>query len=201
MPNLTPFISFFSWILGLVLLNGCVGGSSPPTHYFILTAQANNQQPIKLSQNRILLLEPVEIPNYLSRTQIVTRSGENRLHLAPFSQWGDTLRENISRVMIENLTILLNTDHIQLSTTPLRQQATLRIHIQISRFEADTNGSVTLIARWRISDGKTGENKLSHQSKHSIGPVDSSNPEITVASMSTLLAQLSQEIATQIIKF
>ncbi|MBF0585097.1 MAG: membrane integrity-associated transporter subunit PqiC, partial [Magnetococcales bacterium] len=94
---------FFSCRVGLLLpLVVCAGclASSPPVRYFLLTPMAPQEAALAaVGQDKAsILVEPVEIPPYLNRLQIVTRSSENHLQLAQSEQWGDFLQENISRV-------------------------------------------------------------------------------------------------------
>lgn len=197
-------------LLLLLLLSACT--ASLPTHYFILTPMTSAVVPASVldSTKQVIAVSPVEIPLYLSRSQIVTRSGKNHLHLSQFNLWGDNLRENISRVLLENLSSLLGTDRIFLSSSLGQERPTLGISTSVSQFEAEDEaeaeaeaedevyGKIVLKARWRIIDSQTDKALVVRQSSLVSAPLVADDYDAIVASMSTLLMQLSQEIAQEV---
>ena len=58
-----------------------------------------------------VVVASVRLPQYLERPQIVTRSGDNRLQLAEFDQWGGNLYQDMTRVLAQNLARLDRGDH------------------------------------------------------------------------------------------
>ncbi|MBF0161818.1 MAG: membrane integrity-associated transporter subunit PqiC, partial [Magnetococcales bacterium] len=122
-------------LLALLVWGGCVS-HSPPIRHFLLTPMASDVLPTRPAhrEQRQIVVEPVELPPYLNRTQIVTRSSANHLNLSPFEHWGDTLKANISRVLLENLSTLLGTDRVASPTTLTHDRPTLRILSQVSQF-------------------------------------------------------------------
>ncbi|HTR44617.1 MAG TPA: ABC-type transport auxiliary lipoprotein family protein, partial [Thermodesulfovibrionales bacterium] len=72
-------------ILGviLVMLAGCAG--SPPSTFYQLSSLGGQTQVTREGapdQSLIIAIGPVRMPDYLDRSQIVTRSGKNELKLA-----------------------------------------------------------------------------------------------------------------------
>ena len=59
-----------------------------------------------------VVVAAVRLPEYLERPQLVTRSGDNRLQLEEFHQWGGNLGKDLTRVMAENLSLLLGSDAV-----------------------------------------------------------------------------------------
>ena len=55
---------------------------------------------------------PIKFPGYLDRQEIVVRSAQNRLMFLSTDRWAEPLQENFSRVLSENLALLLDTDLI-----------------------------------------------------------------------------------------
>jgi uncharacterized lipoprotein YmbA len=140
---------------------------------------------------------PVALPEYLNRTQIVTRAGENQLQLAEFDRWAEPLTRSFTRVLVLNLSTLLSTDRIALHpwnrSTPIEYQVT----VDVARFEAGRDGTASLLVRWSIVDGVQRRTLLMRKSIFS-EPITSEGYEATVASMSRLVGALSREIAEAI---
>ncbi len=140
---------------------------------------------------------PISFPDYLDRPQIMTRDSRNALTFAEFHRWAGSVREDFSRILAENLSILLATDRIALfpwqSSTPIDY----RVTANVIRFEGKLNGDVTLKIRWSILGG-AGKKVLVMKTSNFIEPVGGANYETLVAAQSRALAVLSREIAETI---
>ncbi|MEO5340445.1 MAG: PqiC family protein [Magnetococcus sp. MYC-9] len=185
------------WLfLPLLLCSACAGGS-PPVRYYLLTPTASTESPTRKASHEqpLIVVEPVELPPYLNRAQIVTRSSENHLHMQQTEQWGDHLRENISRVVLENLSALLGTDRITSPTALPQERSSLRIATQISQFEQGADGRVVLKARWRLLDAQTGRHLVVQHAQFASEPIALADYAGVAAGMSQLLLEWSREMA------
>jgi len=140
---------------------------------------------------------PISFPDYLDRPQIATRNSRNALAFAEFNRWAGSLKEDFSRVLAENISMLLATDRISLfpwkSATPIDY----RITANVIRFEGQTAGNVTLKARWSVLDS-SGEIVLAMKMSSFTESVGGGNYEALVAAQSRALESLSREIAEAI---
>jgi uncharacterized lipoprotein YmbA len=177
----------------LAVLGGCLG-SSPPSRFYLLSPLPAQEAPSTAASGLALGVGPVALPEYLNRTQIVTRQGENQLQLGEFDRWAEPLGKSFSRVLVLNLSTLLSTDHIALHpwnrSTPIDYQ----VIVDVARFEAGGGGTASLLVRWSIVDAAERRTLLMRKSTFS-EPIDSDGYEATVASMSRAVAALSREIA------
>src|SRR5690349_19923056 len=85
-----------------VALAGCVGSSRASRFYTLSPAEVPDgaaASPVAAT----LAVGPVEIPDYLDRQQIVSRTGTNELVLADFDRWGGTLDREIDRSLVATL--------------------------------------------------------------------------------------------------
>jgi uncharacterized lipoprotein YmbA len=140
---------------------------------------------------------PVVLPEYLNRTQIVTRAGDHQLQLAEFDRWAEPLTRNFIRVLMMNLSTSLSTGliapHPWNRSTPIDYQ----VVVHVVRFDAGEDGTASLMARWSIIDGA--EREILRVRKSAFRePVDSGGYQATVGSMSRLVGALSLEIAEAI---
>jgi hypothetical protein len=105
-------------VVGLMLLAACATGTSAPSRFYVLAPlEAPEAEPQLAPGERCLAIGigPVEIPAYLDRPQIVTRLSNNELNLAEFDKWAEPLRDNLIRVLAENISSLLCTEPITIS--------------------------------------------------------------------------------------
>jgi uncharacterized lipoprotein YmbA len=183
-----------SLVASLVVLGGCLGGSSPPSRFYLLSPLPAPEAAAAAVGGVAIGVGPVAIPEYLNRGQIVTRTGENRLELGEFDRWAEPLQKNLARVLVLNLSTLLSTDRVALHpwnrSTPMDYQ----VIVDVARFEPGTDGKTSLLARWSIVDGA--DRKILRMRKSSFSePVAEESYETRVASMSRAVGALSREIA------
>ena len=87
------------------LLLSC--GTTPSTRYYLLQATATHSDN---SSAHSIGVGPIRIADYLSRPQIVSTHGTNRLSLSEFDRWGEPLDSGITRVMVENIALLTGSE-------------------------------------------------------------------------------------------
>lgn len=176
----------------LVLLAGC---SSPATRFYVLSARPT-QAPMNLGQEVAIGVGPVELPDYLDRPQIVTRSGQNELKLADFDHWGESLKDNTTEVLAENLAALLGSKKISLYPWKRSTWVNYQVTVKIIRFDRTETGETVLFTRWSILNNE-GKEVYSHESRYSENASGQGYAN-TVAAMDQVLAQFSREVATAI---
>ncbi len=181
-----------------LLLTSCLGpGTTRSTRLFVLNATATRPvsrdaaTDLRLGVGRILL------PELLNRPQIVTRRSPNKVRMADFSQWAEPLEKSIPRVLSENLARLTGTDRVSVYPWPTQIEVDLMVEIAVIRFEGDTDGEVSLFARWRLVRADGSEAFPLQGSSYADSAADRST-EAMVAAMSRTLAAMSRDIAASI---
>jgi uncharacterized lipoprotein YmbA len=180
------------------LFSGC--GTSPSAKFYTLTPLTQQKQEATSTVPgtvQPIAIGPVEIPEYLDRPEIVIRAEQNQLILSEFNLWGGTLKADINRVLIENISHFLGSDGISAVTWKIGIAETQRVPVQVVRFDGTPNDKIILKARWSVigKDGKTFE--LVRESNISV-PVRGGSYSSVVAAMSEALGELSKEIASDI---
>ena len=185
----------------VVLLQAC--GTSQPTKYYLLSSAGPVDGAASMQEDLVIGIGPIVMPEYLDRRQIVTRTRANELKVSTFHQWGEPLGQNFSRVVRENMSVMIPTDRIILLPVKrsIRKALILdyQVTIGVSKFERDTNGEVVLNARWALLNNDKEELTL-RRSVYKDMPKSSDYADLA-ASQSQLLIQLSREIAESIKQF
>lgn len=172
----------------LAALEGCT--TSPNSRFFTLVPQ-----PAAPSAGRspaTVAVKPVELAKYLDRPQIVRHSDAYELQISDLERWGEEMRDMVTRVLIENLTLRLPASQIVGASGPLTIRADVTVEVDISRFDADQNGKVFLDARSAVQ--RDGRRPSSWSDRIAVQPASSSIPDL-IAAMSDALGQLSDHIA------
>jgi hypothetical protein len=170
-----------------LLVAGCT--TSPPARVYTL-APRPARQPVRSSA--VVMLRPVELAKYLDRPQIVRYADPYQLSFSEFERWGEGMREMVTRVLIENLSMRLSGGQVYDGSGPLSLRPDATIEVEISRFDADPDGAVILAARWTIQREKQ---KPRVQADRISVPADASKTPELVAAMSDALGQLGDRMA------
>jgi len=146
--------------LWLVLLLGACA-SAPATRFYALAPVPVPAAVTKLQAPPTIVVREISLPRYLDRPQIVTRTGTHRLRFAEYAHWGGDLREDVTRVMAENLARRLSGSAVLPAPTFVAANPDLTVDVELLRFEATDDGLVHLAARWRVQRAQVREITLS----------------------------------------
>ena len=183
----------------VILLAGCVG-TSPSVEFYTLSPLIGLQQEPHAraaGQNIAIGVGPVEIPKFLDRPQIVTRTSANRIEVSEFHRWGGSLHADFLRVLADNISILLGTNRVIVYPWQDRFDPTYRIALDVEQFEGRPGESVQLDVTWTVTGCEAKETLLVKKSKIR-EEVAAEDYEALVAAKSRALAALSREIADKI---
>jgi uncharacterized protein len=129
--------------------------SSPPSKYYVLSAQPDPVRPVPAGFARTTVaIGAIMLPGALDRPQIARRIGPNQIDYAEYDRWAGPLDEMIRRVLAADLRSRLPKGAVLIDSDSLAS-ADLTIAIDIRSFDADKSGGVTLNASWEILNKDT----------------------------------------------
>ena len=188
-------------LLLVCLLSGCLGGNATiPIRYYLIDPADYPKASVKAVRQLSIELIDLQIPQYLERFHIATRTNKSQLEFSETNQWGENLRKNLLRTMARNLSFLLTTIDIG---TPLNRSASkpdYRVQIYIDQFEQDVDKKVKLSARWQLS--KTSQTEplgVFNATLESQQTIEDGNYDQMVSVMRGLYGELSDHIAETIV--
>ena len=144
----------------------------------------------------IIGLGPVNLPQYLDRLSLVTRTSPNGIELSNNDQWAEPLSDNFRHVLATDLTSLLpNASIVQF---PWYQETKLDYiaRVSIERFDTNMAGTAELIGRWELRS-KSGELLAGHDVQFS-ERATASTGDAAAAALSTDLGDLARQIASAV---
>ena len=123
---------------------------------------------------------------------MVLRPAPDDIEVREFNQWGEPLRDGITRVVAVNVARLLPESLVVVfpwrSTEKLRYQ----IVVEVAQMDGPAGGNVTLDARWRVLDA-SGKQIAAH-AVH-LSEAAGRGAATTASAMSRALGTLSRDIA------
>lgn len=186
----------------IVALSAC--SSSPPVRYFSLSPIDAEFR--KDTDDAVMLgLGPFRMPDYLNRSQIVTRGANSEMQVDEFSRWSEPLATSLLRIVSTNVDNLL--PGVVVVVFPydsfVRDQVGYRLVGDINRFEADHRGRIVLEVQWGVADADgqivvpVRRNRYEAQATAE-GQPTAGDPGAVAAAMNEALAQFSRDIADRL---
>ncbi len=182
---------------GLLLMTFMACASNAPSRFYVLSSLTGTGEETEMAgdeRNLTIGIGPVELPAYLDRQQVVTRVSANELHLAGFDEWAEPLGDNFTRVLIENLSVLLSKDLFTIFPFRGPEPIDYQVEVEVSRFDGRLGGDASLMTRWSIFGEDDKKLLLTRKSsfKEATG---ASGYEALVAAQSRTVQALALEIA------
>ena len=187
-------LAFSSLMAGCALMGG---GTQQPTKNYVLNSmfsEDNQPQAVADLGDIGILVGPIRMALYLDRVDIVIRDSQNQIRLADFSQWAGPLQENFSRVLAENLSVLLATDRVGIFPGTRGMAFDFNVTVNVTRFDGRPGETADLRARWAIL-AKNRKDVLFESHSVLSQPTTDDSMEALIAAESRALADLSREIA------
>ncbi|WP_109477966.1 PqiC family protein [Paraburkholderia sp. C35] len=174
------------------VLAGC---SSPRTNFYTLNADSTLQAagaPVAVS----VVVGPVTVPDLVDRPQLVTRVSGNEVKLNEFARWGEPLKSGVAAVIAADLTRLLGSPRVSVSSQTVAGTDAYRVRVDIVQFESIPGEAVAVDALWTVrvagrADLLTGRSTVRE-------PVQGADDTALVAAHSRALAAVSRDIAAAI---
>ncbi|MCW2241237.1 PqiC family protein [Azospirillum canadense] len=182
------------------ILAGCAGA---PPRLYVLTPlppgapNGSGGTSERRHGGRSIGVQPVTMPEYLDRPEIVAHTSAHELSANRDDQWAERLPTNATRVLAENLSVLLVTDRVRVLPARDGDRFDYEVTVDVDRFERTVSGDSALAAHWAIRDGATGKVLVRDETRLST-PVQASGYPALVAAMNDNLTALSRDIAVAI---
>jgi len=189
-------------ILGVTFLisGSCALRSSTATKFYTLNPLAQpvvEKQYEKGKKCKTIGLGPLDLPAYLDRPQIVTRVNPSELKLAELDNWAEPLKDNVTRVLAENISRLFCTEAVVIFPWKKSSHIDFQIDIKIIWMDGKLGEKANLVTQWAIIDASGKSVLLRNKSKYT-EPVTEATYSALVAAHSRLIATFSHDIAQAI---
>lgn len=201
---LTTVVKWSCLILGsLVFVAGCLPSAQTEQAKFYLLRSTSRESAHRGPREKLGPRElsvgvgPVDLPQYLDRPQIVTRTAGSELTIHEFDRWAERLQDNFTRVMANNIGLLLNTGQVFVFPWGSSVSIDYQVKMEVSEFIGQLGGPSSLAARWSII-GDDGTNVLLTRRSQFQARAPDATYEGLVTAMNETLTNLSREVADAI---
>ncbi|HLK12391.1 MAG TPA: PqiC family protein [Candidatus Binatia bacterium] len=185
-------------LLAGIGLAGCSLLAPQPdrSRFFVLTpvaAEAGAAAPLAVA----LGLGPVTLPPYLAHGRLATRVAPNQIAYSERDWWAEPLAANVARALARDVALRLGSDDVVLHPWPSGTPLDYAVAVDVTRFEPDRAGTVRLVARVTIRDGRAAD-VLAVRDVALTQAAGGADAEAVVAAQSRALADLGGEITAAV---
>ena len=179
-----------------LLFLGC-GHTSPAVEYYTLAPLPRTEAAASTRPQFTIAVRPVALPDLLERPQIVTRTGESTVSVSDFQRWAGMLKKDFSRVLVEDLNILLQDVRAAAATDDIALDPEFIVAVHVNRFDGRPEDGVRLSAVWSVRHLK-GKHELAVRESLIEEKNETPGYPGLVSAHSRAVASLSREIAAEI---
>lgn len=180
-------------LTGLVI--GCQT-TSPQATYYTLSVLGETAAP-KTIPAAVVGVGPLDLPDYLDRQQIVTRPAPNRLQINDYQRWAGPLKDDMLRVLRDNVKALTGAPSVVAFPWPSGQRPDLAVSLTVHAFEGEAGDRVILKATATLRNLVT-KSAPESWDIHSEQAAPLSDYEALVAAQSRAMAEASRSIAQKL---
>jgi len=182
---------------------GC--GGSKPSRFYVLTPVLDAEAGVVQSESKSEIsvgIDKLSMPERLLKPQIATHRSANRMEYAEYDRWAESLDENFTHVLAENLSKLLPSENVYIF--PWKSSTVLQYYMtfEITRFSQGADNNISLIVFWSIYDNTTAKELLRKKtSLKQPGPAaELLDYGRLVQVMSQLVEEFSREVVSELKK-
>lgn len=179
----------------LFFLAGC--GSSPTVHYYALDSIGGG-----IAENSagapIVAVGAFRMPEYLNRSQMVSRGPGAEILVDDFNRWAEPLDDAIHRVLASNLDLLLESAVVVAYPSSAALKPDYRLTGRFARFHAGPDGDVILEVQWGLVDSNGNTMLAPRRVRFESQAVRPGEPGAIAEAMSDMLAQFCRDVASDV---
>ena len=182
-------------LLASVLLAAC-GTTPAPIYYTLVDHQVASVAARGMTPS--VAIVQTKLPELIDRPQLVIRNGGNRLQLSEQRRWAEPLRNEIPRVLADDLGRLLDSSRVAaLSVDAQRFAADFRVQLDVQRLDAVEGQGADIDVMWFL-ESRQGKVSVGRSTLREPLAAADGDPAALVAAQRRALGRVAADIAAEI---
>lgn len=183
----------------MVVFGGCRSFTPPVTYYMLSsisgpTGEAN----VHAKVADTIGIRPVELPGYIDRTQMVTRTGTHRLAISATHRWADYPDRLVQQIIGDNLQALMPSARVVDAPWPMGLKPDVTLSFQFMELIGTADKKMQLSAVWTIIRADSPSAVQSRRTTFEV-PMRGSGFDDLAAAHSQVLEALCREVAKALV--
>lgn len=186
----------------IFVVSGCSSAPKPETQHFVLTPNTQTTSTAKSKvledeSKNIVVLELIKLAKFLDQPGIVLQTDTHQIEVAHYYRWGEPLKRNLHRYILETLTAQLPQHTLQNDSKYNPTTPHLYLDISVNQFNGTTNGVALLSGHWILKHTDSMTSIVNKSFSYQASLENSGYPEL-VTQLASLLEELCTDIASTI---
>ncbi|MDQ7015695.1 MAG: PqiC family protein [Gammaproteobacteria bacterium] len=184
------------FLLSSVFFSGC---AIDLHQHYLLSAITPTPPPKNKMTSLLLVLKPLELPNYVKQAQILTHEQGSRVALSKINLWAEPMINGVERVLTQDLAQRIEGEVLPSAQRLQAKKIDYFILVSISDFIGTLGQEALLSVHWQILDGKR-QKTLRFKRQTYRETLPDYTYETLVIAQSRLLASLSDDLAQAVVQ-
>lgn len=142
-------------VAAVLLVVGCAQRADPNLYVIAPAVDAVSRN--GSGGEPLVAVARVSLPEYLDRSQLVSRSGANALVVDDDNRWGEPLADSLPRVLSENLSHYLPGGRVVTPEEARGQKVPYEYVVALDAYEPDGRGNAVMRGHWLLRDTRKGK--------------------------------------------
>ena len=184
----------------LLVIAGLTACASEPVvvHYYALVPPVlKSDEVVQLTDKPALVIERVELAEYLQQSGMIIQSGDNQLLVSRSNLWAESLELALPKALVRELQRQSDGYSYYLKTVDWIPRTDYRLRLRIDSLQATDQGEVVAAGRYQLIS-EHGSNPQVFADFNFRRDLDSDGYEQAVKQMQALLAEIAEAILTSV---
>ncbi|MCJ7815619.1 MAG: ABC-type transport auxiliary lipoprotein family protein [Xanthomonadales bacterium] len=184
----------------LLVIAGLAACASEPVvvHYYALVPPVSaSDEVVQLTDKPALVIERVELAEYLQQSGMIIQSGDNQLLVSRSNLWAESLELALPKALVRELQRQSDGYSYYLKTVDWIPRTDYRLRLRIDSLQATDQGEVVAAGRYQLIS-EHGSNPQVFADFNFHRDLDSDGYEQAVKQMQALLAEIAEAILTSV---
>lgn len=148
----------------ITVFSGC-RAVTPPVNYYNLSTLSGLPEDGDAAGNPAVSIgiRPLQLPGYLNRTQMMTRTGLHQLDISSFQRWVDYPDRLVQQILGDNLQVLLPHARVVNVPWPAGSDPDIIVSVHFLELIGTADRQMLLRALWRVTDPEQLPSEQSHR--------------------------------------
>ena len=143
-------VRYFLIICLTVVLGGCASDPEPRAYYLLARPVVSTVTGGTGDHRPTLVIESIELAEYLRQSGLVLQSGENQLAISRTHLWAEGLDKSVPKVLLGQLQQKSNDFRFYLKFSDYVSQTDYRLRLHIESLQATDRGDVVCTGRYQL---------------------------------------------------
>ena len=180
-------------LLPLCLWLGACASAPSGVQYYVLNAKPSTNSGEAGEGRKSLLIESVDLADFLKQSGMVMQTGEHKMHLSKSHLWAERLNVSVPKALQGKLQSQSNDYVVFLKTIDWSTDADYRLRIRIDNLQANHRGEVMTSGRYQLlSLADSSQNLV--KDFHFLRDLEQDGYSHAVGEMESLIALIAQDI-------